>query len=716
MVLQLNGGNDLARPAGSTSFAFPAISATAPYAVTVSSQPNTPSQTCTVANGAGTGGTNVTNVAVTCATNTYAINVNVTGLTGTGLVLRNNGTQSLNVAAPGGTSSFATPIVSGGTYAVTVQTQPTGPVQNCTVANGTGTVTNAAVTVNVTCSVSTFTVGGTVSGLTGTGLQLKNNNGTALAVSGTSFTFPTAVASGGAYAVTVFAQPTAPAQTCTLTNATGTVGSGNVTNVAVSCTTTTFTVGGSVTGLPAGTSVVLQNNLGDNKTISANTSSFAFTTGVADGGAYSVTVLTHPTWDPATSTSAPRTCDVKTGSGTVASANVTSVKVVCRSRFAFLANRSGDASLTNYSIASTGSLTQVDTETVQSSLQPGTNEADAQAVATTPTVTHAFVAVDAGLADPNLLTTAGHIRVYQMAADGQMTFATDTTVPNMAPNNQVSDPMQILVHKDMSVSDAAGRRRIYVVDVSNGALSGNESVHEYSFDYGTATLTRQGGVSVPAISGAEMDPLGQFIFATTYTAHAIQPLAINASTGALSAVAPTVVGTQASEMFTAVDPTGTLLFVAHKQDAKIYVYEITRPTGALVLKDTKDTFGGLELTTPVVSLLVNPDTNKPILYAARTDGVVQAYTITGAPGGVYTIALTESDTRTLVNVAHDRYRLHMDSDGQFLYHVDWNTTGDLGIFKPNATTGLLDTPAITFLPPDNTLTAPKTGTMGMTLP
>lgn len=49
-----------------------------------------------------------------------------------------------------------------------------------------------------------FTVGGTVSGLVGTGLVLQNNGGDDLALSADGpFTFATVVGNGAAYAVTV---------------------------------------------------------------------------------------------------------------------------------------------------------------------------------------------------------------------------------------------------------------------------------------------------------------------------------------------------------------------------------------------------------------------------------------------------------------------------------------------------------------------------------
>ena len=62
---------------------------------------------------------------------------------------------------------------------------------------------------SVTCATNKFAVGGTVAGFTGTGLVLRDNGGDDLPVpdGATSFVFPTKVASGAAFAVTVHTQP-----------------------------------------------------------------------------------------------------------------------------------------------------------------------------------------------------------------------------------------------------------------------------------------------------------------------------------------------------------------------------------------------------------------------------------------------------------------------------------------------------------------------------
>lgn len=82
----------------------------------------------------------------------------------------------------------------------------------------------------------TYTIGGTISGLTASGLVLTDTNAgsSTITANSTSFTLPTAVNSGTNYAVTVQTQATG--QTCTVSNGTGTANA-NVTNVSVTCTT-----------------------------------------------------------------------------------------------------------------------------------------------------------------------------------------------------------------------------------------------------------------------------------------------------------------------------------------------------------------------------------------------------------------------------------------------------------------------------------------------
>ena len=254
---------------------------------------------------------------------TYTIGGTVSGLFGSGLILQDNGGNNLPVSADATSFTFTTAVASGGAYSVKVLSQPS--LQTCAVTSGSGTVTSANVTsVQLTCT-NIYTIGGTISGLSGSGLVLQDNGGNNLTVSAgtTSFAFSTGIASGSAFNVTVFSQPSNPTQTCGVTaGASGTVASGSVFSVVVTCTTNTYTIGGAISGL-SGSGLILQDNGGNNLPVSADATSFTFTTAVASGGTYSVTVLTQPS-NPT------QTCGVTAGgNGAVASANVTSAVVSC---------------------------------------------------------------------------------------------------------------------------------------------------------------------------------------------------------------------------------------------------------------------------------------------------------------------------------------------------------------------------------------------------
>jgi subtilisin-like proprotein convertase family protein/environmental stress-induced protein Ves len=325
LVLQNNGGDDLAVAAnGAFSFATE-LAGGEEYVVTVAVQPQSPLQTCTVSNGTGTVTTaNVTDIEVTCVTETFSIGGLISGLEGSGLVLQNNGGDDLAVAA-NGSFSFATELEEGEGYAVTVSVQPENPLQICTVSNATGTVATADITdIDVTCVTETFGVGGTVSGLEGSGLVLQNNGGDDLTVAANgAFAFATELADGSGYSVTVSVQPSNPLQTCSVSNGSGTVNGADVTTVEVTCQVQTFTIGGTLSGL-TGSLVILQNNGTDDLPI-VEDGPFTFDSALDQGESYNVTILLQPE-DPL------EACVVDNGSGTVGSSNVDDVLVTCEVR------------------------------------------------------------------------------------------------------------------------------------------------------------------------------------------------------------------------------------------------------------------------------------------------------------------------------------------------------------------------------------------------
>ncbi len=85
-----------------------------------------------------------------------------------------------------------------------------------------------------------FSIGGTVTGLAGSGLSLRNlPTGETLPVANGSFAFNQLSPDRLTYDVTVLTQPTNPAQVCTITNGSGTVSGADITNIGVDCITPT---------------------------------------------------------------------------------------------------------------------------------------------------------------------------------------------------------------------------------------------------------------------------------------------------------------------------------------------------------------------------------------------------------------------------------------------------------------------------------------------
>lgn len=218
-------------------------------------------------------------------------------------------------------SAAASEIFSGLSFEVSASS--TG--QTCFVTGGSGYVGNADVNdVVVNCAANLYTISGQINDLDGTVMLndgTTNNDTITLSTTGNSqFSFaPQSVPAGHGYNVTVTAQPTYPPrnETCTVANGSGTSLTANVSNVVVTCTTNSFTVGGNVAELNG--TLKLDDNGGDTDTITAN-GAFTFSTSVQSGSTYAVTINQNPSNE---------NCVLTNATGTMANANVTNVSAVC---------------------------------------------------------------------------------------------------------------------------------------------------------------------------------------------------------------------------------------------------------------------------------------------------------------------------------------------------------------------------------------------------
>jgi len=419
VVLQNNAGDDLTVTENGEFTFETAITDGAVYDVTVKTNPT--GQTCTASNNSGTIiGANVTDVTVTCSNDSYTVGGAVTGLSGT-LTLQNNATDDLIIAADGN-FTFLTPVANGSDYLVTVKTNPA--TQTCTASNNSGTISGANVTsVTINCSTDTYTIGGTISGLTGT-VVLQNNAADDLSLSGNGgFTFSAEVADGSNYAVTVKTNPVG--QICSVVNGSGAISGANVTNVSVTCVST-YTVGGTLSGLDTGSGleVILQNNAGDDLTLDSN-GVFTFSAELEAGDAYVVTISTQPDG---------QTCHLSNASGIIAG-DVTNVTVYC-AYFAYVANNSDN----------TVSVIDTTDRTVYATISSGVG-AGPSGLGITPDGTGVYIG-DRGASSVSLIDTAANT-----AATIIMGLESGVMGVNVSPNGST---LYIDPGNDVRIYDIAG--------------------------------------------------------------------------------------------------------------------------------------------------------------------------------------------------------------------------------------------------------------------
>jgi len=593
---------------------------------------------------------------------TYTIGGSVSGLTGSGLVLQNNAGNNLTVPAKATSFTFSTALAGGAAYAVTVLTQPTNPSQTCTVSGGSGNVAAANVTgVSITCKSNSYTVGGSISGLTGSGLVLQNNAGDNLTVpaKATSFTFATALAGGATYAVKVLTQPTNPLQTCTVSDGSGTVASANVTSVSITCKNTTYTVGGSISGLTSG-GLVLQDNGGDNLTVAANATSFTFATALLPGAAYSVNVLTQPA-QPA------QKCKVSSGTGSIGSSNVTNVSIVCRSvgKFVYVVN-STDGATSNGDVSgfvinpADGTLTAIAGGPVAADLTP-------TAIVTDASGDFVYVSnskspdVSVYTSDPTAGTLVLQNQATMKNANGPSTFGTSIAV---SPSNQ------------------------YLFVGGFGTVNTNTYLFGFSLDQNSGSLTTDPNSPYAASNnplGIAVDPTSQFLFATASQKHGLHAYTINnAASTLLTEVASSPVNTDSTPYGVITSPLGNasggFVFVSENGDARVAAFSYDNQGNLTELKNSPFPTG-----VQPEGMAIDP-TGVYLYVANYGDNSVSSFSI-DSKGNLTPILVTSN----AVSTGNGPMDVKVDPTGKYVYVVNYLDstislfTASSGVLTPVAT-------------------------------
>ena len=513
---------------------------------------------------------------------TPAFNVGgtISGLRGIGLVLQDNGKDDLALAS-NGPFSFATSIPSGSSYTVIVKTQPVSPSQTCTINGGSGTVTGSAITsIAIVCSTDSYPVGGTVSGLLGTGLVLQNNASNDLAIGANgSFTFTSPVASGAQYAVTIKTLPSAPSQTCSLTSNSGTITNGPVTNVAVVCSA------------PRAPSVGRFLYVGDHQTSNIS----AYTINASAGS------LTEITGSPYLQASSPR------------SAYPTALAADPSGKFLYVANGTGTISL---------------------------------------------FTIDSSASNAGALTLAGTIspRIYQ--------------------NVYQNDPEAIAV-------DPSGRF-VYTANFSS------QSVSAFSIEPSTGALTELTtsplpvGAGVGGGQGLTVDPTGGFLYVSD-SGGGLSAFSINSTTGVLTpfSASPYFTGSATSPFGIAVAPSGRFVYVANSAGGTaegVIAFARDPATGAISTPGTRLPPAGV-----MTSFGFHP--SKPLAYLVNSRFGMTVFNVDGTTGNL-TVASSPAINPGSGTTTLERFAI--DPSGTFAYvTATGGAVGRVLEFSVDATTGAL---------------------------
>jgi 6-phosphogluconolactonase (cycloisomerase 2 family) len=386
-------------------------------------------------------------------------------------------------------------------------------------------------------------------------------------------------------------------------------GGGGGTTVA-----STFTVGGKVSGLLTGNSVVLLDNGGNAITVGSNVA-FTFSSAVTNAAGYAVTVKTQP---------AGQTCAVTNGSGTIAGVNVTNVAVVCSDN------------TYNVAVTVTGLL-----------------------------ATTSVVLQDNG-ADNLTIAANGTVNFNTPVASGSRYAVAVLTQP-AGQNCTVAGGSGTIVAANVSVSVACSKATTTRYAISADYFGA--TVSTYSVDAATGRVKLIGTTADDrSPTGVAVHPSGQFVYVANFGRGNISQFRLGAD-GTLLPLTPALVaiGTTGAPINMTIDPSGRNAYVVNSNSTGadglgVYQYAIG-PDGGLV-----------PMAVPTVATGLNPsfiavDPTGRYAYVTNVgDGTISQYAV-GANGDLLPLspATVASGPRDLM--------IAIDSRGKFAYTANSLSTG-----------------------------------------
>jgi 6-phosphogluconolactonase len=408
-----------------------------------------------------------------------------------------------------------------------------------------------------------YTVGGTVTGILGTGLVLQDNSGSDLPVSSNGgFAFGGRLSNDDAYSVTVKTQPENPAQTCTVRNGSGTIDKSDVTNVLVSCTQTgrfafvanrqsnnlsayaidsasgaLLPIAGSPFAANGTTPTALAVDPNGDFLYVANNASNNVSVYAIDAVHGTLTAVAFPT-----------------NAGTAPGALV----VDPRDQYLYVANL-GSNNISAYSIQN-GMLSEIQGSPFSVGLEPASMQFDPNGnflyVANFNGANLAVFALDqatgflSNISGSPYRTGSGPLSIAVdptntfafIANEGDATISEFTLNPDTGALAAVAgSPIAVSTNPESLAVDPQGRY-LYAANVTSG-----DQVASFSITPASGALTPLSAAQAGALPiSLAVDASGQFVYAANYNSNDISAYTVDAATGALAPVAgsPFAAGTQ----------------------------------------------------------------------------------------------------------------------------------------------------------------------------
>jgi 6-phosphogluconolactonase len=405
-----------------------------------------------------------------------------------------------------------------------------------------------------------YTVGGTISGLAGSGLTFSRNGATI--GRGANGMYPDLgmgpLSHGQGYDVTVINQPTSPSQTCVVSNGKGTIGNANVTNVQVACTTKP-------------SRFVYVANDGSNSissyAIDATTGALTSVTtlSVSAGVPHSLAVDPQSGYlymtNGGTNSVSAYAIDASTGALTAVNGspfptgnNPSSVSIHPGGTLVYVTNQS-DGTISAYSQdPASGALMAV----AGSPFATGTNPGSVAATDYTNPLLEGFVYAVSG---------SSKVWAYTIDANGTTLTGALKAMPG-SPFSAGNNPV--------SVASDPVDNFIYVAD------QGDDTVSAYSADHISGSLTPIAGSPFAAgrsPASVVVDTFGRFAYVANGAGGTISAFQINA--GVLRAIAGSPFAAANGPSSLTVDNLGKFLYVANNGSNNISAYAIDPISGAL---------------------------------------------------------------------------------------------------------------------------------------